>query len=86
MDPLVALTKSLASSDFEVSKSSPNDPNKPHPRYSQYKNRNRQSDQGKLVVSYVYVGEKLVVLDMGLHLNPRGYICCTVNYVLTFIF
>lgn len=84
MDPLVALTKSLASSDFEVSKSSPNDPNKPHPRYSQYKNRNRQSDQGKLVVSYVYVSEKLVVLDMGL--NPRGYICCTVNYVLTFIF
>ena len=49
MDPMVALTKSLASSDFEVSKSSPNDPNKPHPRYSQYKNRNRQSDQGKLV-------------------------------------
>ena len=52
MDPMVELAKSLASSDFEVSKSSPNDPNKPHPRFSQYKNRNqladRQSDQGKI--------------------------------------
>ena len=47
MDPMIELTKTLASSDFEVSKSSPNDPNKPHPRYSQYKNRNRRSDQGK---------------------------------------
>ena len=47
MDPLLELTKSLASSDFEVSKSSPNDPNKPHPRFTQYKNRNRPTDQGK---------------------------------------
>ena len=51
IDPMVALTKSLASSDFEVSKSCPNDPNREHPRFSQYKNRNqiinRQSDQGK---------------------------------------
>jgi len=45
MDPLEELTKSLASSDFEVSKSSPCDPNKPHPRFSQYKNKSRSSDQ-----------------------------------------
>ena len=48
MDPLLELTKSLASSDFEVSKSSHYDPNKPHPRFSQYKNKNRPSDQGKI--------------------------------------
>jgi len=45
MDPLLELTKSLASSNFEVSKSSQYDPNKPHPRFSQYKNKNRPSDQ-----------------------------------------
>ena len=47
MDPLSELTKCLASSDFEISKNNQNDPNKPHPRFSQYKNRDRSSDQGK---------------------------------------
>ena len=73
MDAIVELTKSLASSDFEVSKSSPNDPNKPHPRFSQYKNRNRPSDQGKFEVTYVV--KCSVGLDFLWRIVPTPFIC-----------
>ena len=50
VDPMVTLTKSLASSDFEISKSGPNDTNRSHPTFSLYKNRSQDSkrdlDQG----------------------------------------
>ena len=47
-DPLDDLTLSLASSDFEVSKSVANDPDKGHPRMDLYKNRGKcDSSQDK---------------------------------------
>ena len=59
MDLIGELSKSLGSSDFEISKSSPNDPNKPHPRFSQYKNRgqlsSRQSDQGNFPLNPPFI-------------------------------
>ena len=67
MDLIGELSKSLGSSDFEVSKSSPNDPNKPHPRFSQYKNRgqlsSRQSDQGNFFYSTNILVKHNVVLN-----------------------